>query len=72
VNIKRYRNGDFNDLACLYRDFFNEMREWQGWEQLKLDEKEAVETARESLGLNSWVFVAEYYGKLIGFARVQL
>ncbi|MFQ6068631.1 MAG: GNAT family N-acetyltransferase [Candidatus Bathyarchaeia archaeon] len=72
MNIRRYQNRDFNDLACLYKAFFNEMREWQGWGQLKLDEKEAVETAKESLEENSWVFVAEDSGKLVGFARVQL
>jgi hypothetical protein len=72
VDIGRYQNNDFNDLARLYRDFFNEMREWQGLEQLKLDEKEAVETAKESLDSNSQMFVAEDYGKLVGFARIQL
>jgi len=71
MNIRRYNNSDFNALVCLYRDFFNEMREWQGWEQLKLDEKEAAETAKESLDKNSWVFVAEENRKLVGFARVQ-
>lgn len=72
MNIRRYQNSDFNDVARLYRDFFNEMREWQGWEQLKLSEKEAVETAKESLSKDSWVFVAEDYGNLVGFARIQL
>lgn len=72
MDIRRYQNNDFNDLARLYRDFFNEMREWQGLEQLKLDEKEAVETAKESLDSNSQMFVAEDYGKLVGFARIQL
>jgi ribosomal protein S18 acetylase RimI-like enzyme len=69
--IRRYRDNDFEALALLYREFFNEMREWQGWEQLKLDEEEAAKTARESLERNSWVFVAEYSGRLVGFSRVQ-
>ena len=43
----------FNDLARLYGNFFNEMREWQNWAQLKLDEKEAIETAKESLDKSS-------------------
>jgi GNAT superfamily N-acetyltransferase len=72
VNIRAYQESDFKELAGLYRDFFNEMRDWQGWEQLKLDKKEATETAAESLGSNSRVFVAEDRKKLIGFARVQL
>jgi len=71
MRIRGYRNNDFDALALLYREFFNEMRKWQGWEQLNLDEEEAAKTARESLGRNSWVFVAEDYGKLVGFARVQ-
>lgn len=72
MRVRRYQNSDFNQLAKLYGDFFNEMREWQGWDQLKLSEKAAAETARESLAKNSWVFVAEDSGKLVGFARVQL
>jgi ribosomal protein S18 acetylase RimI-like enzyme len=48
------------------------MREWQGWEQLKLSDKEAAETAKESLDKCSWVFIAEDSGKLAGFSRVQL
>jgi GNAT superfamily N-acetyltransferase len=72
MNIRSYRHSDFANLASLYREFFNEMRGWQGWEQLKLSEKEAEETARESLEKNSWVFIAEEGGKPIGFARVQL
>jgi len=71
MKIRKYRNSDFDGLALLYRDFFNEMREWHGWEQLKLSEEEAAETARESLDKNSWVFVAEDSRKLVGFARVQ-
>lgn len=71
MKIRRYRNSDFESLARLYRTFFNEMREWQGWEQLELGEKEAEETARESLGENSWVFVAEDSARLVGFARIQ-
>jgi GNAT superfamily N-acetyltransferase len=72
MDVRKYRSSDFNDLACFYRDFFNEMREWQGWEQLKLSEEDAVGIAKESLDKNSWVFVAEDSGKLVGFARVQL
>jgi len=71
VKIRRYQDSDLNNLAELYRDFFNEMREWQGWEKLKLSHEEAVETAKDSLRDNSWVFVAEDKGKLIGFARLQ-
>lgn len=69
--IRKFKSSDFNDLARLYKDFFNEMREWQCWEQLKLGEKEAVETAKESLDRNSRIFVAENSGKLVGFVRVQ-
>jgi len=71
VNVRAYQESDFEELAGLYRDFFNEMRDWQGWEQLKLGKKEATETAAESLGSNSRVFVAEDRNKLMGFARVQ-
>ncbi len=71
MKVRQYRNSDFDQLASLYGDFYNEMREWQGWDQLKLGKKEAAETARESLAENSWVFVAEDAGKLVGFARVQ-
>lgn len=71
MRIRGYRNKDFDALALLYREFFNEMREWQGLEQLKFDEEGAAETARESLGLNPWVFVAEDSTELVGFARVQ-
>jgi len=71
MNIRKYKSSDFNNLARLYKDFFNEMREWQCWEQLKLDEKGAVETAKESLDRNSRIFVAENSRKLVGFARVQ-
>ncbi|MCW3985082.1 MAG: hypothetical protein NWE91_01545 [Candidatus Bathyarchaeota archaeon] len=59
MNIRKYKGSDFNNLARLHKDFFNEMREWQGWEQLKLDEKGAVKTAKESLDRNSRIFVAE-------------
>lgn len=72
MKVRQYQDEEFDDLARLYRDFFNEIREWQGWDQLKLDEKEAAETAKESLERNSWVFVAESSGELVGFARVQL
>jgi GNAT superfamily N-acetyltransferase len=72
MNIRRYQEDDFHALPHFYRDFYNEMREWQGWEHLKLDEKEATETARESLRNDSTVFVAVDHGKLVGFARVQL
>ncbi|HUV97907.1 MAG TPA: GNAT family N-acetyltransferase [Candidatus Paceibacterota bacterium] len=71
MRIRGCRDNDFDALALLYREFFNEMREWQGLEQLKLDEEGAAETARESLGMISWVFVAEDSGELVGFARVQ-
>ncbi len=47
------------------------MRVWQGWEQCKLDEKEAEEVTRESLGNDSTVFVARKREELVGFARVQ-
>lgn len=72
MKVRVYREGDFDDLTFLYRESFNEMREWQGLEQLKLDEKETAEAAKESLRNDSWVFVAEDSGKLFGFARVQL
>ena len=52
-------------------DFFNEMREWQGWEGLKLDLKGARKVARESLDRNSAVFLCEEQEKLVGFARIQ-
>lgn len=68
----RFRESDFKGLAELYRDFFNEMREWQGLTQLKLSRKEGEDTARQSLEKNSWVFVAENRRKLVGFARLQL
>jgi GNAT superfamily N-acetyltransferase len=71
MRIRKYGESDFSDLARLYRDFFNEMRRWQGWEQLGLSQKEAAETASESLDENSCVFVAEERGSLVGFARVQ-
>lgn len=71
MRIRRYQARDLNNLAKLYRDFFNEMREWQGGEKLKLSHKEAVETATDGLKDNSWVFVAEDKGKLIGFSRLQ-
>jgi GNAT superfamily N-acetyltransferase len=71
MRIRGYRNKDFDALALRYGEFFNEMLEWQGLEQLKLDKEETAETARENLGMNSWVFVAEDSGKLIGFARVR-
>lgn len=71
MKIRRYQDGDLNNLAELYRDFFDEMREWQGWEKLKLNHEEAVETAKDSLKDTSWVFVAENKGKLIGFSRLQ-
>ena len=72
VIIREYADSDFYRLIKLYKDFFNEMRVWQGWEQLKLDDREAEEITRESLDKDSWVFVAVESGKLIGFARVQL
>lgn len=71
MKIRRYQDSDLNNLAELYRDFFNEMREWQGWEKLKPSHEEAVETAKDSLKDNSWLFVAEDEGRLIGFARFQ-
>ena len=71
MNIRRYREDDFQALARFYREFYNEMREWQGWEQLKLDEEEAATTARECLSNNSTVFVAVDHGKPVGFARIQ-
>jgi GNAT superfamily N-acetyltransferase len=69
--IRRFQESDFQDLSSMYREFFNEMREWQGWEGLKLDNKEGDEVARESLDSNSVVFVAENQKKLVGFARIQ-
>jgi len=38
---------------------------------LKLSQKEAAETAQESLERNSTVFIEEHHGKLAGFTRVQ-
>jgi len=72
MKIRRYQSSDFDNLAEFYRDFFNEMRERQGLDKLKLSHEEAVETAKDSLRDNSWVFVAENKGKLIGSARLQL
>ncbi len=72
MRLRRYRNTDFKALAHLYRDFFNEMREWQGWVQLKLSDEEASETAKGSLDKCSRIFVAEDSGKLAGFGRIQL
>jgi len=69
--IREYREKNFTDLTHLYRDFFNEMREWQGWEQLRLDEKEAEKTAKESQDKNSYIFVAVDSGRLVGFSRIQ-
>jgi GNAT superfamily N-acetyltransferase len=43
-----------------------------GSEAPKTDRKRGEETARESLGENSWIFVTEDYARLVGFARVQL
>jgi GNAT superfamily N-acetyltransferase len=72
LNVRRYSKSDFEELARLYRTFFNEMREWQGWEILKLSQNEAKVTAKKSLDRDSWVFVAEDAAKLVGFARIQL
>lgn len=71
MKIRQYQNSDLNKLAELYRGFFNEMREWQGWEELRLSHEEAVETAKDSLKDNSYIFVAEDKGKIIGFSRLQ-
>jgi GNAT superfamily N-acetyltransferase len=71
IRYREYEKRDFHALSSLYRGFYNEMRDWQGWSKLKLDEKGAEGTARESLGNNSVVFVAEDNEKLVGFARVQ-
>jgi ribosomal protein S18 acetylase RimI-like enzyme len=71
MRYRQYQKRDFHALSALYRNFYNEMREWQGWSQVKLDEKEAEETARGSLDANSVIFVAEDNKKLIGFGRVQ-
>ena len=71
VKIRRLQESDFHDLSSLYRHFFNEMRDRQSGERLKLDEKEADKIARESLVGNSVVFVAENRRKLVGFARIQ-
>lgn len=70
MRVREYREGDFPALSRLYRSFYNEMRERQGWSKLKL-EKEAEETAKESLDIRSVVLVAVDHEKLIGFARVQ-
>lgn len=64
--IREYKEKDFNDLTHLYKDFFNEMREWQDWEQLKLDEKEAEETAKGSQDKNSWVLWRRILEGLLG------
>ncbi|MEA2090421.1 MAG: GNAT family N-acetyltransferase [Thermoproteota archaeon] len=72
VQLREYRESDFLGLATLYKLFFNEMREWQGWGALKLEDKQAEKIARESLNHNSLVFVAEEKGNLVGFARIQL
>jgi len=72
MKIRLCQNSDFNNLATLYREFFNEMRERQGLQELKLSHEEAAETARDSLKDNSWIFVAEDRGELIGFVRLQL
>jgi ribosomal protein S18 acetylase RimI-like enzyme len=72
MRYKEYQKRDFHALSSLYRSFYNEMRERQGWTELKLDEKQAEETAKQSLDNNSVIFVALDHEKLIGFARVQL
>jgi GNAT superfamily N-acetyltransferase len=72
MRCREYRDRDFKALSSLCGSFYNEMRERQGWSKLKLNEKEAEETTRESLENNSVIFVAEDHEKLIGFARVQL
>ncbi|MCW4055365.1 MAG: GNAT family N-acetyltransferase, partial [Candidatus Bathyarchaeota archaeon] len=72
MEVREYRSRDFKVLARFYGEFFNEMRVWQGWEQLKLSDDDAVATAKESLDPQSRVFVAEDTGQLVGFARVQL
>jgi len=71
VKIRRFQESDFHDLSTFYRDFFNELRDSQGRERVKLDEKEADKIARESLEGNSLIFVAENHRKLVGFARIQ-
>jgi len=72
MRYREYRKSDFNALSSLYRSFYNEMRERQGWTWLKLDEKQAEETAKQSLENNSCIFVALDHQQLVGFVRVQL
>jgi len=71
VKVRKFQESDFHDLSSFYRDFYNELRDSQGWEGLKLDEKEGDKVARESLDNSSVIFVAENHKNLVGFARVQ-
>ena len=72
MKVREYRSRDFKGLVSFYREFFNELRDWQGWKRLKLSAADAVTTTEESLDPPSRVFVAEEAGELVGFARVQL
>jgi GNAT superfamily N-acetyltransferase len=72
VVIRRFQESDFQDLSFFYRDFYNELRESQGWGGARLQKKEADQVARESLEGKSQVFLAENHRELVGFARVQL
>jgi ribosomal protein S18 acetylase RimI-like enzyme len=72
MKVREYRSRDFGVLVRFYREFFNEMREWQGWGHLQLTDEDAAATAKESLDPQSAMFVAEDSGQLVGFARVQL
>lgn len=71
VMIRRFQEGDFQLLSSFYSDFYNELRESQGWKGTRLEKKEADQVARESLEGRSQVFLAENHRELVGFARVQ-
>jgi len=71
VVIKQFQESDFHGMSSLYMNFYNELRESQGWEASKLDKKAADQVARESLEGKSQIFFAEHHRELVGFARVQ-
>jgi GNAT superfamily N-acetyltransferase len=71
VVIRRFQERDFRGLSSFYMDFYNELRESQGWDGPKLDKKASDKAAKESLGGESQILLAENHGELVGFARVQ-
>ena len=71
VVIRKFQDSDFQILSSFYMEFYNEMREWQGWEESKLDKKESDQVARKSLRGGSQVFLAQINKEPIGFVRLQ-